>query len=201
MKIFIHSGTHWDREWYQSFQGFRFRLVDTINDLMDGLETTPGYDVFHADGQTIIFEDYFEIEPQNRERLTKLIQDGRIVVGPWYCMPDEYLCSGESIIKNLRRGIKISRSFGVEPAKNAYICDIFGHAAQTPQIFAGMDLHHTVLGRGTNEHTTPRFFRWTAPDGTDVRCATKCTMKCSVTLKRRKQPVKSWSCVLGKPYR
>lgn len=169
MKIFIHSGTHWDREWYQSFQGFRFRLVDTINDLMDGLETTPGYDVFHADGQTIIFEDYFEIEPQNRERLTKLIQDGRIVVGPWYCMPDEYLCSGESIIKNLRRGIKISRSFGVEPAKNAYICDIFGHAAQTPQIFAGMDLHHTVLGRGTNEHTTPRFFRWTAPDGTDVR--------------------------------
>ncbi len=169
MKVFIHSGTHWDREWYQSFQGFRFRLVNTINDLMDGLENTPGYGVFHADGQTIIFEDYFEIEPQNRERLTKLIQEGRIVVGPWYCMPDEFLCSGESIIKNLRRGMKISRSFGVEPAKNAYICDIFGHAAQTPQIFAGMGLHHTVLGRGTNEHTTPRFFRWTAPDGTDVR--------------------------------
>ena len=169
MKIFVHGGTHWDREWYQSFQGFRFRLVDTINDLMDGLENTPGYEVFHSDGQTIIFEDYFEIEPQNRERLTKLIRDGKIVVGPWYCMPDEFLCSGESIIKNLRRGMKISRSFGVEPAKNAYICDIFGHAAQTPQIFAGMDLHHTVLGRGTNEHTTPRFFRWTAPDGTDVR--------------------------------
>ncbi len=169
MKIFVHSGTHWDREWYQSFQGFRFRLVDTINDLMEGLENTPGYGVFHSDGQTIIFEDYLEIEPQNRERLTKLIQAGKIVVGPWYCMPDEFLCSGESIIKNLRRGIKISRSFGVEPSKNAYICDIFGHAAQTPQIFAGMDLHHTVLGRGTNEHDTPRFFRWTSPDGTDVR--------------------------------
>ena len=169
MKIFVHSGTHWDREWYQSFQGFRFRLVDTINDLIEGLNSTPGYDVFHADGQTIIFEDYFEIEPQNRDKVTQLIRDGKLIVGPWYCMPDEYLCSGESIIKNLRRGIKISRSFGVEPAKNAYICDIFGHAAQTPQIFAGMDLHHTVLGRGTNEHTTPRFFRWTAPDGTDVR--------------------------------
>ncbi|MBQ7337133.1 MAG: hypothetical protein IJW40_01630 [Clostridia bacterium] len=169
MKIFIYSGTHWDREWYQSFQGFRFRLVDTFNDLMDGLETTPDFGVFHSDGQTIVFEDFFEIEPEARDRMTKLIRDGKIIVGPWYCMPDEFLCSGESIIKNLRRGMKISRSFGVEPGKNAYVCDIFGHAAQTPQIFAGMDLHHTILGRGTNEHDTPRFFRWTAPDGTDVR--------------------------------
>ncbi|MBQ4574957.1 MAG: hypothetical protein IJA85_07115 [Clostridia bacterium] len=169
MKIFIHSGTHWDREWYQSFQGFRFRLVNMMNDLIDGLETTPDYGVFHSDGQTVIFEDFLEIEPQQRERLTKLIQSGKIAVGPWYCMPDEFLCSGESIIKNLRRGMRISKEFGVEHCHNGYICDIFGHAAQTPQIFSSLNLHHSILGRGTNEHTTPRFFRWTSPDGSDVR--------------------------------
>ncbi len=169
MKIFIHSGTHWDREWYQPFQGFRFRLVNMINDLMDGLENTPDYGVFHSDGQTVILEDFLEIEPEQKDRLTSLIQKGKIVIGPWYCMPDEFLVSGESLIRNLRRGMRISASYGVEHCHNAYICDIFGHSAQTPQIFAGLGLHHTVLGRGTNEHDKPQFFRWTAPDGTDVR--------------------------------
>lgn len=31
--IYYFSGTHWDREWYQTFQAFRYRLVD----MMDGL--------------------------------------------------------------------------------------------------------------------------------------------------------------------
>ena len=168
MKLFIHSGTHWDREWYQPFQGFRFRLVNMMNDLMDGLENTPDFGVFHSDGQTVVFEDFLEIEPEKKDRLVALIQKGKLIVGPWYCMPDEYLISGESMIRNLRRGMKISRSFGVEPSHNAYICDIFGHSAQTPQIFSGLGLHHTVLGRGTNECTKPQFFRWTSPDGSDV---------------------------------
>lgn len=99
----------------------------------------------------------------------KLIKNGQIIIGPWYNMPDEFLLSGESLIKNLRLGLKKSREeYGVEPAKNAYICDIFGHVCQTPQIFAGMGLYHTVLGRGVNEHTAPPNFRWQSPDGSEV---------------------------------
>ena len=169
MKIFLYSGTHWDREWYRPFQGFRYLLVGRTDELIDGLEHADDYGVFHFDGQTIVLEDYLEIQPQNRERLADLIKAGKIIVGPWYCMPDEFLCSGESLIKNLQRGHMIARQFGAEPSKNGYICDIFGHIAQMPQIFDGMDIHHTVLGRGTNEHTTPMHFRWTSPDGTDVR--------------------------------
>ena len=48
------------------------------------------------------------------------------------------------------------------------INDIFGHACQTPQIFSGMGLKHTVLGRGVNEHTAPPNFRWQSPDGSEV---------------------------------
>lgn len=169
MKIFIHSGTHWDREWYQSFQGFRFRLAGVTDGIIETLEKQDDYGIFHFDGQTIVLEDYLEIEPRKRERLTNLIRSGKIVIGPWYCMPDEFLCSGESLIKNLRRGHRIAREeFGTEPSKNGYICDIFGHIAQMPQIFAAMNIRHTVLGRGTNQHTTPTHFRWEAPDGTQV---------------------------------
>lgn len=168
MKIFLYSGTHWDREWYQSFQGFRHRLVETADKLVEGLETNQEYGIFHFDGQTIVLEDILEIAPDLEDRLGKLIRDGKIVIGPWYCMPDEVNISGESIIRNLQMGKEICHKWGVEPSGDAYICDIFGHIAQTPQIFAGMGLNYTVLGRGTNEHNHPMHFRWQAPDGTEV---------------------------------
>ena len=168
-RIYFYSGTHWDREWYQTFQGFRKRLVDTINALIEELETRDDYEVFHMDGQTIVLEDYLEIMPHMRDRLAALIKKGKIVIGPWYDMPDEYLVSGESLIKNLRRGMRIAREeWGVEPSSNAYICDIFGHSSQTPQIFAGMNLHHTILGRGLNDGLDPANFRWQALDGSEV---------------------------------
>jgi len=168
MKLFLFSSTHWDREWYKPFQGFRFKLVRMIDDLIDGLETLEDYGVFHFDGQTIVLEDYLEIAPENRARIEALIKKGKLRVGPWYNMPDEYNVSGESLIRNLRRGLELSRSFGSEPMNLGYICDIFGHTAQTPQIFTQFGIRHAALGRGTNEIDTPTFFRWASPDGSEV---------------------------------
>lgn len=165
LSIYYLSGTHWDREWYQSFQGFRYRLVAIVNDMIAALEKDPNFGVFHFDGQTIVLEDYIEIEPDKRERLTKLIKDKRLIVGPWYVMPDEFLLSGESLIRNLMLGHKLSSAWGSEAWKYGYICDIFGHIAQMPQIFNGFNIKYALLGRGTNEHTTPAHFMWKSPDG------------------------------------
>ncbi len=166
--VYLLSSTHWDREWYQNFQGFRWRLTDMIDDLMDKLENNPDFDQFTFDGQTIVLEDYLEIAPENKERLSKLIKDGRILIGPWYVMPDEYLLSGESLIHNMLIGTKISKEFGVEPNKYGYICDIFGHTAQMPQIFKGFGMDGALLGRGTNEGDCPAHFIWESPDGSKV---------------------------------
>ena len=165
--LYIMSGTHWDREWYQPLQGFRYRLVNMIDHLIEYLEQTPEFPVFTFDGQTVVLEDYLEIRPENRPRLEALIQAGRILVGPWYCMPDELILSGESLIANLAEGHRVARSFGVEPWKFGYVCDIFGHAAQTPQIFQGFGLEYAILGRGTQKAETPYFFRWRALDGSE----------------------------------
>ena len=165
--IYYFAGTHWDREWYQPFQGFRYRLVSVVNELIEVLEKNPEFRVFHLDGQTIVLEDYLEIEPGKKERLGKLIKDGRIAVGPWYVMPDEFLLSGESLIRNLMTGHRIAESFGTKAWKYGYVCDIFGHIAQMPQIFNGFGIRYALLGRGTNEHTTPAHFRWAAPDGSE----------------------------------
>ncbi len=168
MKIYVYSGTHWDREWFKPYQGFRAWLVDRLDNAISYLEQENGYGVFHLDGQTVVLEDYLQIRPENRERLVALMKKGKIVVGPWYDMPDEFLISGESMIRNLRMGMGVARSFGVEPSHVGYVCDIFGHSSQTPQIFDGMDIHSAVLGRGTNEHELPAHFNWEALDGTKV---------------------------------
>ena len=73
--IYYFSGTHWDREWYQTFQGFRARLVRMIDDLLDYMEKEPKFETFHFDGQTIVLEDYIQIAPENEQRLKKLIAE------------------------------------------------------------------------------------------------------------------------------
>jgi alpha-mannosidase/mannosylglycerate hydrolase len=170
MKTTAHyiSGTHWDREWYRPFQEYRVLLVRLVDLLLDVMEKNKHFRYFQLDGQTCVLQDYLEVRPENRARLARLIKRGRILVGPWYTMPDLFCPDDESLIRNLLLGRRISREWGVGPMPVGFICDMFGHPSQVPQIFAGFDLHDVVLGRGTNEHTTPMLFHWESPDETRV---------------------------------
>lgn len=167
MKLYVISHTHWDREWYQEFQDYRYRLVRMVDDLLDMMERNPDYKVFHMDGQTIVLRDYLDIRPENAERLKKLIQDGRIVIGPWFVMPDEFLSSGETLVKNLQTGFEICAQYGVEPMKNGYVTDIFGHNSQFPQILNLFGIEAATLYRGIADFPKDTF-KWQAPDGSQV---------------------------------
>ena len=101
MKIYVLQSTHWDRELYQPFQGFRYNLVEMLDGLVDILERDGDFGLFCTDGQTVLLEDYKEICPENAKKLEKYIKEGRVKVGPWYVMPDELLLSGESLIIEL----------------------------------------------------------------------------------------------------
>ncbi|MBO0796719.1 MAG: hypothetical protein J2P36_38040, partial [Ktedonobacteraceae bacterium] len=35
LHVIVVPHTHWDREWYQTFQQFRLRLVKTVDQLLD----------------------------------------------------------------------------------------------------------------------------------------------------------------------
>lgn len=166
-KLFVISGTHWDREWYQTFQNYRFRLVRVLDDLIEQLESGGDYRCFHLDGQTIVLEDYLRIRPEMRERLTRQIQDGRILIGPWYVQPDEYLVSGESLVRNLQKGFEICRQYGVEPLKCGYVVDVFGHSAQLPQILRGFGIDNAILFRGIADYPKDTFL-WKGADGSEL---------------------------------
>ncbi len=165
MKIFVCVGTHWDREWYEPFQEFRRWLVDVVDEAMDIVEEQPGFRCFHFDGQAVVLEDYLAIRPERRERLIRLIKEGRINVGPWYDLPDLWLVSGESLVRNLQKGIQTCRDHGVEPMRFLFTPDQFGHNAAMPMISTGFGLKAGLCWRGTQIETHPTQFIWVGPDG------------------------------------
>ncbi len=165
MNVHGISHTHWDREWYLTHEQFRLRLVALVDRLLDLMESRPDYEYFHLDGQTIVLEDYLELRPRQEPRLRKLIEEGRILIGPWYDMPDEFLVSGESLVRNLARGHRLARSFG-RPMPVGYLPDLFGHVSQMPQILRQFGLDNTILWRGFGGRNVE--YWWDAPDGSRV---------------------------------
>lgn len=165
MKAFYCLGTHWDREWYEPFQEYRMWLVELIDELLARMERDPEYAYFHLDGQTIVLEDYAAIRPENRPRLEALIREGRILVGPWYNLPDEFLVSGESLVRNLLKGAAVCREWGAGPMPFAYTPDQFGHIAALPAVMTGFGLEMGIQWRGSQDETTPAHFVWEGPGG------------------------------------
>lgn len=168
IKVCYINGTHWDREWYEPFQEYRAWLVQTIDEAINTLEKQPELRCFHLDGQTVLLEDYLEIRPEQRERLLRLLRSGRMLAGPWYCLPDEFLVSGEAFIRNITRGMRILRDFAVEPMRDGYCPDMFGHIASLPMILAGFGFRHAALWRGIEETDVGSHFIWRGPDGSEV---------------------------------
>ena len=163
--LHLVSHTHWDREWYEPFQVYRSRLVVLVDSLLEILDQEPDYRSFTLDGQTVVLEDYLEIRPDRRQVLEAHIRAGRLHVGPWYVLPDEFLVSGESLIRNLMRGARVASVFG-GGLSLGYTPDSFGHAAQLPQILQGFGMEAAVLRRGLADE--PIELIWEAPDGSSV---------------------------------
>lgn len=164
---YICSETHWDREWYGTFQQYRIRLVKLIDKLFSLLEDDPDYKHFNFDGQTIVLEDYLEIRPENRELLEDYIKSGRITVGPWYILPDEFCVDGESHIRNLLRGHQVAEKFG-GCSRTGYLPDMFGHISQMPQLLQGFELDNAWMWRGLSGEEYKNELWWEAPDGSRV---------------------------------
>ncbi|GBD09141.1 Mannosylglycerate hydrolase [Candidatus Thermoflexus japonica] len=165
LEAFIVTHTHWDREWYRPFQAFRYRLVDLLEQVLETIERDPAFAGFLLDGQSVILEDVLAIRPDLEPRVRRAVEGGRLWIGPWYILPDEFLVSGESLIRNLMVGIRIARRFGQWMAIG-YTPDPFGHVGQLPQILRGFGIEAAVFQRGLDDQ--PTLLWWEAPDGTRV---------------------------------
>ena len=139
-----------------------------IDELLEILDTQPEYSCFLMDGQSVIIEDYLELKPENREKVEGCIKAGKIDVGPWYTLPDLYPVCGESLVRNLLKGDRLSKKLGrrLDVAHESFG---WGQTAQFPQIYKGFGLDFVVVAKNVSKDRCPNCeFLWEAPDGTKV---------------------------------
>ncbi|UCH35960.1 MAG: hypothetical protein JSV65_06295 [Armatimonadota bacterium] len=163
--IHVICNTHWDREWVYPFRETQLLLVDFMDHLLDLLDTKPGYHSFLMDSQTLCVEDYLELRPQNRDRIVKHVRDGRLFIGPWYSLPEEYIVNGESLVRNLVIGHRVAESLG-GVMKLGYTPFSYGQTSQMPQIYNGFGIDTIIFYRGIN--TPHSEFVMEGPDGSRV---------------------------------
>ncbi|QYG92021.1 alpha-mannosidase [Iamia sp. SCSIO 61187] len=166
-QVHIVPHTHWDREWYRSFQSFRMRLVDLVDALLDRLDDDAGYAHFMLDGQMAVIDDYLAIRPHEADRIRRLADAGRLSLGPWYILMDEFLVSGETMVRDMQMGLDRAAAFG-GAMELGYLPDMFGHVAQMPQILRGFGFTEAVVWRGIPASVDAPAFRWRSPDGSEV---------------------------------
>ena len=166
-RYWIVPHTHWDREWYLSFQDFRWKLVAAVDAIIDTLESDPRFAHFMLDGQTVLLEDYLALRPERGAALRSLVSAGRLSVGPWYVQPDDILVSGEALIRNLERGLAQARGYG-RPMMVGYLPDSFGHVGSLPSILNGFGIDTAAFMRGPGPSLDKAFFEWKGRDGSRV---------------------------------
>ena len=167
-QIHVVSHTHWDREWRYALQRSKNKLVGCMDKVLETLENDQAYKHFMCDGQTIMVLDYLDYRPENLERVKKLGRAGKLVLGPWYSLIDEYNSGGEAVVRNLLWGHKTADELG-GCMDVGYCPASFGHISQMPQILAGFG-HDTVMySRGLTSAEIPDMeYIWEGSDGTQL---------------------------------
>ncbi|WP_300385463.1 glycoside hydrolase family 38 C-terminal domain-containing protein [Clostridium sp.] len=166
-KIHVYSHTHWDYEWYFTSNESIIQLVYHMDEVIDALENGV-LENYLLDGQLSIVEEYLKFAPSNYERVKKLVEEDKLIIGPWYTQTDELIIDGESIVRNLFYGIKCASKLG-KHMKIGYLPDSFGQTKDLPKILNGFDIKRSIFWRGVAKDICPsREFRWNSEDGSSL---------------------------------
>lgn len=167
-KVHVVPHSHWDREWYFTTSRSKIYLMKDFSDVLDTLEMQGDFKYFMIDAQASLLDDYLKWKPEDNDRIKKLVERQKLIIGPWYTQTDQLVISGESIVRNLYYGMDRCRDFG-EPMKVGYVPDSFGQSAQMPQIYKGFGIDSSLFWRGVSDDMVSKTeFTWKGSDGSEV---------------------------------
>lgn len=170
LRAFVVSHARWERAGSSTSEGDRLHLLRMVDEVLAVLRDESRFASFTLDAQTVTLTDYLEVRPERRDEIAAHVASGRLVVGPCRVSTDEFLVSGEALVRNLARGLANVREFGGD-CRDGYVPDGFGHVAQMPQILAGFGLRSFLFVRGMSKELFERAgveFAWESPDRTRV---------------------------------
>lgn len=165
--VYIVPHTHWDREWYFSTEQSQVLLQEALPVILDELENER-LPCFVLDGQSVMLEDFFQLMPEQCERVKKLVSAGKLHIGPWYTQTDQCVVAGESLARNLLYGTRDCEPFGGH-LRIGYVPDSFGQTEQLPQLLSQFGIQRAVFWRGLWDGVSDcTEFRWRSRDGSEV---------------------------------
>ena len=161
----IINHTHWDREWFLTSIYTSQWLPGLIDKLAELSKANPEFR-FLLDGQTLVIEDLLATAPEYRTIVQDLIQNGHLIIGPYYCQPDWQLTDGETLIRNLRYGQADVERHGGENRQTGWLVDTFGHISQAPQLHTMFGIDTVFVWRGVPQLVP--YFNWVSSSGQEV---------------------------------
>ena len=160
----IINHTHWDREWFLT-SVYTSPWIPKLIDALERLATdNPDYQ-FLLDGQTLVIEDLLKLAPDYRGKVDRLVKEGNLIIGPYYCQPDWRITGGESLIRNLLYGWKDLQQHGGHN-HIGWLVDTFGHISQAPQLHQMFGLDVAFVWRGVPQ-LEPYVF-WQGADSSQI---------------------------------
>ena len=168
-KMHVYSHTHWDYEWYFTASESIVQLIYHMDEVISALESGT-LKTYLLDSQVSILEEYLHMMPEKEPVIRKLVEEGKLMIGPWYTQSDELIISGESLARNLWYGISYARELG-NCMMIGYLPDSFGQSKDMPKLYNGFNIKEALFWRGVpNDVCKKREFYWHNTDGSEVLC-------------------------------
>lgn len=172
-KIIAHCihHTHWDPFWYFTSQDSMVVFCYNMKEMLRAFDEGKIEDFF-LDGQTAAIDEYIEVHPEDKGKICQLVKEDKLIIGPFVSQLDPFICCGESVINNLRLGIKHANDLG-KSSFIAYLADPFGQSIEFPKIFNQFGIHDFVFTRGVGDiYGLGNEFYFRSNDGSKVLCHT-----------------------------
>ncbi len=165
MNRYIVLHTHWDREWYFTTSDSLVLMDRTFKNIINELELYPNL-TFCLDGQYSIIEEFLNINPELEQKISTLVSENRLQIGPWYTQTDTQLVDAESITRNLYYGMNKTKKRFEKVMMVGYLPDTFGFCHQLPEIYDVASINKAVFWRGADftDGSKP-YFNWQGAGG------------------------------------
>ncbi|WP_424981464.1 alpha-mannosidase [Maritalea sp. S77] len=162
--------THIDVAWLWPISQTREKMVRSMSTACKLMDEYPDFVFMY--NQCILFEWLKEDAPELFDRIKKHVNSGQFEIeGAMWLEPDVNIISGESLVRQILRGVKFQQDeFGITP-RVLWLPDTFGYTAAIPQLMAqtGLDIFVTSKCSWNDTNRMPNdTFEWQGIDGTNV---------------------------------
>lgn len=161
---------HLDLAWHWPVRETKRKALRTLSTVVANMERYPEYRFGVSQPQMLAWVK--ELSPVLFEKLKALHREGRLELqGGMWVESDTNLPGGESLVRQFLYGMKFWREEFGEIQRMLWLPDVFGYAAQIPQLMKQTGLPYfltTKLSWNAVNKFPYASFRWQGADGSEV---------------------------------